>query len=76
MSYTHKTVGLTNRQPDANELSAYRNFIRNISHRISNPLQSIQTNLDNVATSAPKRWAAGGSTTAWIHAAEVRRLGR
>lgn len=28
---------------------AYRHFIYNISHEVSNPLQSIQTNLDNMA---------------------------
>lgn len=28
---------------------AYRHFIRNASHEIANPLQSIQTNLDNMA---------------------------
>ncbi len=54
---------------------AYRNFIRNISHEISNPLQSIQTNLDNMATCAPEeigRWRQYHS----VIAAEVRRLAR
>ncbi len=32
---------------------AYINFLYNISHEISNPLQSIQTNLDNMAHSSP-----------------------
>jgi signal transduction histidine kinase len=37
---------------------AYRHFIYNISHEVSNPLQSIQTNLDNMARSLPQdgRW--------------------
>lgn len=41
--------------PDANQsetsqtADAYRHFIRNASHEIANPLQSIQTNLDNMA---------------------------
>lgn len=38
---------------------AYRSFIREISHEISNPLQSIQTNLDNMALCTPEdvgRW--------------------
>jgi two-component system phosphate regulon sensor histidine kinase PhoR len=54
---------------------AYRNFIRNISHEISNPLQSIQTNLDNMATCTPEeigRWRQYHS----VIAAEVRRLAR
>lgn len=33
---------------------AYTNFLYNISHEVSNPLQSIQTNLDNMAHCAPK----------------------
>lgn len=36
--------------PDANTAAeSYRHFIRNASHEIANPLQSIQTNLDNMA---------------------------
>ncbi len=38
---------------------AYRSFIRTVSHEISNPLQSIQTNLDNMAHCTPEetgRW--------------------
>jgi signal transduction histidine kinase len=38
---------------------AYRQFIYNISHEVSNPLQSIQTNLDNLAKCGPEetgRW--------------------
>ena len=52
---------------------AYRNFVRNISHEISNPLQSIQTNLDNMANCTPEeigRWRQYHS----VIAAEVRRL--
>jgi signal transduction histidine kinase len=33
---------------------AYINFLYNISHEISNPLQSIQTNLDNMAHCVPE----------------------
>lgn len=39
--------------------NAYRSFIRDISHEISNPLQGIQTNLDNMALCTPEetgRW--------------------
>ena len=32
---------------------AYRQFINNISHEVANPLQSIQTNLDNMAACKP-----------------------
>jgi two-component system phosphate regulon sensor histidine kinase PhoR len=38
---------------------AYRHFLYNISHEVSNPLQSIQTNLDNMAECTPDetgRW--------------------
>ena len=33
---------------------AYINFLYNISHEVSNPLQSIQTNLDNMARCPPE----------------------
>jgi len=33
---------------------AYTNFLYNISHEVSNPLQSIQTNLDNMAHCSPE----------------------
>ena len=33
---------------------AYINFLYNISHEVSNPLQSIQTNLDNMAHCSPE----------------------
>ena len=73
---TDQVAELTNRQPETNPaVDAYRNFIRNISHEISNPLQSIQTNLDNMATCAPEeigRWRQYHS----VIAAEVRRLAR
>ena len=73
---TEQVAELTNRQPETNPAAdAYRNFIRNISHEISNPLQSIQTNLDNMATCAPEeigRWRQYHS----VIAAEVRRLAR
>ena len=52
---------------------AYRHFIYNISHEISNPLQSIQTNLDNVATcppDQPQQWRHYHDTIG----AEVRRM--
>jgi signal transduction histidine kinase len=52
---------------------AYRHFIYNISHEVSNPLQSIQTNLDNMARcppGEPDRWRQYHS----LITAEVRRL--
>jgi signal transduction histidine kinase len=52
---------------------AYRNFIRDISHEISNPLQSIQTNLDIMALCTPEetgRWRQYHGAVA----GEVRRL--
>jgi two-component system phosphate regulon sensor histidine kinase PhoR len=54
---------------------AYRNFIRDISHEISNPLQSIQTNLDNMALCSPEeagRWRQYHGSIA----GEVSRLAR
>lgn len=36
------------RESMPNEQEAYRQFIYNISHEVANPLQSIQTNLDNM----------------------------
>jgi signal transduction histidine kinase len=52
---------------------AYRSFIYNLSHEVSNPLQSIQTNLDNMARcqvdDAPRWHQYLGSI-----AAEVRRM--
>lgn len=53
----------------------YRNFIRDISHEISNPLQSIQTNLDNMALCSPEetgRWRQYHGAVA----GEVGRLAR
>lgn len=52
---------------------AYRHFIYNVAHEVSNPLQSIQTNLDNMASCSPDdtdRWQQYYSITG----AEVRRL--
>lgn len=52
---------------------AYRSFIRDISHEISNPLQSMQTNLDNMALCTPEetgRWRQYHGAIA----GEVRRL--
>lgn len=54
---------------------AYHHFISNISHEISNPLQSIQTNLDNMANCSPNetgRWRQYHT----IIAGEVQRLTR
>ncbi len=51
----------------------YRHFIYNLSHEVSNPLQSIQTNLDNMATCALDevgRWRQYHA----IITAEVQRL--
>jgi len=52
---------------------AYVHFIHNVSHEVSNPLQSIQTNLDNMASCSldeAGRWRQYHA----IIAAEVRRL--
>ncbi|MGD8463243.1 MAG: HAMP domain-containing sensor histidine kinase [Anaerolineae bacterium] len=54
---------------------AYRHFVYTISHEISNPLQSIQTNLDNMARCAPDetaRWRQAQQ----IIAADLQRLTR
>jgi len=52
----------------------YRNFIYNLSHEVSNPLQSIQTNIDNVArcqqVEDARRWRQYLASIA----AEVRRM--
>jgi two-component system phosphate regulon sensor histidine kinase PhoR len=52
---------------------AYTQFIYNISHEISNPLQSIQTNLDNMAHCSPQDAARWGQYHDII-TAEIRRL--
>jgi two-component system phosphate regulon sensor histidine kinase PhoR len=52
---------------------AYRNFIYNLSHEVANPLQSIQTNLDNMAgcrVDEARRWRHYQG----IIAAEVQRM--
>jgi signal transduction histidine kinase len=52
---------------------AYRNFVCNLSHEVANPLQSIQTNLDNMAAcqlDETHRWRQYQATIA----AEVRRM--
>ena len=54
---------------------AYQQFIYHVSHEVSNPLQSIQVNLDNMASCTqdePGRWRQHQQ----IIAAEVRRLAR
>lgn len=54
---------------------AYRHFVYNVSHEVANPLQSIQTNLDNMATCSVDeegRWRQHHQ----IIVAEVRRLVR
>ena len=57
----------------ASAREAYRHFIYNVSHEVSNPLQSIQTNLDNMAS------CSADETGRWrqyhqIITTEVRRL--
>lgn len=52
---------------------AYRHFIYNVSHEVSNPLQSIQTNLDNMAGCTLDEASRRRQYHAII-AAEVRRL--
>ena len=52
---------------------AYRNFVCNLSHEVANPLQSIQTNLDNMAAcqvDETRRWRQYQATIA----AEVQRM--
>jgi len=52
---------------------AYRNFVYNLSHEVANPLQSIQTNLDNMAAcqvDEARRWRQYQTTIA----AEVQRM--
>jgi two-component system phosphate regulon sensor histidine kinase PhoR len=51
----------------------YTQFIYNISHEISNPLQSIQTNLDNMTNCSPEDTARWKQYHAII-AAEIHRL--
>ena len=44
---------------DTNAREAYLQFIYNLSHEVANPLQSIQINLENMASSTPEelgRW--------------------
>ena len=55
------------------EYNAYLQFIYNISHEVSNPLQSIQTNLDNMARTAPEDIARWQQYHAII-SAEIQRL--
>lgn len=52
---------------------AYLLFIHNISHEVSNPLQSIQTNLDNMAGCTPQETARWQQYLAII-TTEIRRL--
>jgi signal transduction histidine kinase len=52
---------------------AYRHFIYNVSHEVSNPLQSVQTNLDNMA-SCPLNEDDRRRQYHAIIASEVRRL--
>lgn len=80
---SNKTQGLHDRlakhtQQEAQWTSAreaYHHFIYNLSHEVSNPLQSIQTNLDNMANCTldeTHRWQQYHS----IIVAEMRRLSR
>ena len=52
---------------------AYLLFIHNISHEVSNPLQSIQTNLDNMAGCTPQETARWQQYLGII-TTEIRRL--
>lgn len=55
------------------EHEIYQRFIYNISHEVANPLQSIQTNLDNMVKCSPEevgRWQQSHQ----IIAAEIRHL--
>lgn len=53
----------------------YQQFMYNISHEVSNPLQGIQTNLDNIARLQPEETAQARQYLL-VALAEVRRLGR
>lgn len=55
------------------EKEAYLQFLYNISHEVSNPLQSIQTNLDNMARCEPQETARWQQYLA-ITTAEIQRL--
>ena len=62
--------------PTSTDLSAqeaYRQFIYNISHEVSNPLQSIQINLDNMAISGQDETGHWRQNLGII-SAEVKRL--
>lgn len=59
----------------ASARDAYQHFIYNLSHEVSSPLQSIQTNLDNMVECSPDeagRWRQYHA----IIAAEMQRLAR
>jgi two-component system phosphate regulon sensor histidine kinase PhoR len=68
-------LGEDNDKTDQSSIyQAYYHFIYNVSHEVSNPLQSIQTNLDNMVRCKP------GEVNRWkryhkIIVAEIRRLG-
>ncbi len=57
----------------SSEREAYLQFLYNISHEVSNPLQSIQTNLDNMARCEPQETARWQQYLA-ITTAEIQRL--
>ncbi len=59
--------------PTAGDHDAYLQFIYNISHEISNPLQSIETNLENMSNCSPEETARWQQYHAII-ATEIRRL--
>lgn len=59
--------------PESARMDIYRQFIYNISHEVANPLQSIQTNLDNMARCTPEeigRWQQYQG----VISAEIKRL--
>jgi len=57
----------------ASAREAYRHFIYNVSHEVSNPLQSIQTNLDNMLSCLPDQAGQWSQYHATI-VTELRRL--
>ena len=57
----------------AEDQNIYLQFIYNISHEISNPLQSIETNLENMSRCSPEETARWQQYHAII-ATEIRRL--
>jgi len=71
-----KMAGLEEREAEwQSATEAYQNFVYIVSHETANPLQSIQTNLDNLVASMPDGQMEWQSYHQVI-VEEIRRLGR